>query len=355
MQLDRLLSDEARRPADLHLHGRHRLGPLEVVGLVEHQRRVQGHAARLLERDQHLGRAVLQRLEAGDGPAELVACLQVLHGRVEQRRHQAHGLGGQRGDRVLSDALDQRQRISRLPDRIGLVHAHPVQHDVRAAPAVVQAQGAARDAGCVRIDHEQRDPIAVAAVARHARAHQQAVGNVAVRHHRLGAPQAPAVCLALRDATHVVQAVARAGLAMRPCQHGLTRGDAGHPAHRLRVAGRAQRRCADHHRRQQGRERQRTRERLEHQHRVDGRAAESAMRGRIGQCQQADLGIACPQRAAEAFRRACLLPPLLEAAVARRQSLDAVLQHALVVVEREIHKPSTAFARMFFCTSLLPP
>jgi hypothetical protein len=55
-----------------------------------------------------------------------------------------------------------------------------------------------------------------------------------------------------------------------------------------------------------------------------------------------------------AFGGCHLAPALLEAAVARHQPLDAVLQHALVIAELEVHKPSTAFARMFFCTSLLP-
>ena len=48
---------------------------------------------------------------------------------------------------------------------------------------------------------------------------------------------------------------------------------------------------------------------------------------------------------------------LLEAVRAFHQAQHRVLQHALVVVEGEVHRqsPSTALARMFFCTSLLPP
>ena len=60
------------------------------------------HAARLLERDEHVRGAVLQRLEGADGDAELLAGLQVFDGGLERFVHRADRLGAQR--RVASSA-----------------------------------------------------------------------------------------------------------------------------------------------------------------------------------------------------------------------------------------------------------
>ena len=220
--------------------------------------------------------------------------------------------------------------------------AHALEHEVGTATTVMQAQRATGDARCLRVDDEQRDAVSAAAIAGDARTHEQAVCRVAVRHQHLRAAQPPAVAFTLRRAAHVMQAVVRFGLAVCPCDRRLSRDDRRHPARQLSVACRAQRRRTDHHRRQQRTQRQRPRDGLEHQHRVDRRAVEPAVNGRVRQGEQPDLGITRPQRAAETLGAAQLLLSPLEAAVARHQSLDAVLQHALVVVQLEVHEAPKA-------------
>ena len=54
------------------------------------------------------------------GDAELLARLEVVDRQLVQRRHRADGLGAERGDRLVDDALDQRQRRARLAEqRVG--------------------------------------------------------------------------------------------------------------------------------------------------------------------------------------------------------------------------------------------
>ena len=63
----------------------------------------------------------------------------------------------------------------------------PVERDDRGAQSIVRAACAPRDAGRIGIDHEQRDAVAVAALAVDTRADEQLVGAVAVQHQRLDA------------------------------------------------------------------------------------------------------------------------------------------------------------------------
>ena len=82
-----------------------------------HHGRQHGHAARLLERDQHVGGAVLQHLEAADGNAELLARLHVVDGEFVHRCHGADRFGANRRHRHIGDLFDQREGRAGLADR----------------------------------------------------------------------------------------------------------------------------------------------------------------------------------------------------------------------------------------------
>ena len=60
-------------------------------------------------RDKRIDGAVLQDLEAADLAAELPTRLQVIDGKFVHRRHRADGLSAERRDRLVYDALDERQ------------------------------------------------------------------------------------------------------------------------------------------------------------------------------------------------------------------------------------------------------
>jgi hypothetical protein len=110
MQLDRLLADQPAGAADLHLCGRQRVAPFDGILLRRHHRREHRHATCLLQGDQHVDSTVLEDLKAADLAAELPARLQIVHGQLVHRRHRAHRLGTECRDRLIDDALDERQR-----------------------------------------------------------------------------------------------------------------------------------------------------------------------------------------------------------------------------------------------------
>ena len=101
MQLHRLLPDEPAGAVDLHLHRRQRRRPLLRILMLDHHRGIERHRARLLERDQHVDRAVLQHLELADRRAELLARLEIVDRQPVQRLHDADRLRRQRRDGVL--------------------------------------------------------------------------------------------------------------------------------------------------------------------------------------------------------------------------------------------------------------
>ena len=120
MELHRLLADQTAGPADLHLGGGDRRAALLVIGFGRHHGGEHRHAARLLERDEHVDGAMLQHLEAADRYAELPARAQVFDCELVHRRHRADGFGRHRGDRLVDHPLDQRQGLARLAEhRLG--------------------------------------------------------------------------------------------------------------------------------------------------------------------------------------------------------------------------------------------
>ena len=94
------------------------------------RRRVPGHRGALLDRHQHVGQRVLDRLELPDGPAELDPHLGVLRGRLEapagdpralgrgQREREAAHLARRTREDLIAPAgrRARRRRSSRLPD-----------------------------------------------------------------------------------------------------------------------------------------------------------------------------------------------------------------------------------------------
>ncbi len=72
--------------------------------------RVPRNRARLLEGEQHVGAPVLHALELADRPAELLAHLRVLRGRLDAPRGATRRLRGQEDDREIGD---------RAPVRVG--------------------------------------------------------------------------------------------------------------------------------------------------------------------------------------------------------------------------------------------
>ena len=139
VQLDRLLPDEARALVDLHLGGGDRAAALGGVGLAAHHRCIEGHAARLLDGDQHVHRTVLQRLEAADRDAELLAHLQVLDGDLVHPLHRADRFGAQRGRGGVDGVFDQRQRGALGAEQGVGTHAHRLEADVGGALVVLRA------------------------------------------------------------------------------------------------------------------------------------------------------------------------------------------------------------------------
>ena len=103
--------------ADLHFGGRDRGGALLGVVEVGRHGREHRHAAGLFDRDEHVGGAVLQGLEAADRHAELRAGLEIFDGGLQRFIHRADRFGAQRDAGFVDHALDQRQAIFGIADR----------------------------------------------------------------------------------------------------------------------------------------------------------------------------------------------------------------------------------------------
>ena len=139
VQLDRLLADELHRLADPELGGRHRAPALVGVARRQLDGGQQGHRARLLEVDEHVGHAVLQRLEFADRRAELGARLQVFEGGGEDRFHHAERFGAQQAGAVVGRRVEDVPAGARRADQRRCRRAHIVERDVGGALAVERA------------------------------------------------------------------------------------------------------------------------------------------------------------------------------------------------------------------------
>ncbi len=132
VQLDRVLTDEPARLGDLHFRGGDAAAARDRIAalLVERHRGEVGHRARQLDLDEHLGHAVLQRLERRDRHAELLALLRVLDGRLEHRGHQPERFGAQRGVRVIEREAEQPVALAERADHRRVLDANAVETNV---------------------------------------------------------------------------------------------------------------------------------------------------------------------------------------------------------------------------------
>ena len=280
---------------------------------------------------------MLQRLLARQRGAELHARLQVLDGQLECELHRADRFRGERRDAGVHGRFDQRRGLARDADERVAVDADRLETNVRRTSPVVGAPGVARDAGTTRVDHEQREAVGVVHRTVDPRTHQQRIGAVAVQDRGLHAVDHPVLAFAPCAGRDVVEATGIRRLGMGPRQHPVAGHDGRHPARALRRARAAQRGRAEHQGRQERVERQRAAERLHHEHHVDRAAAQSAVGLGIREPEQPDAGRLPPQRAAEAVGLVRIRAPLLEAVLALHQAQHRILQHALVVVQGEVH------------------
>ena len=260
--------------------------------LLRHHGREHRHAARLLERDQHVDGAVLQHLERADRHAELLAGLEVLDGELVHLAHGADRLGAERRDRLVDHALDQRQRVvrgRRAPPRRRRARwrARPRR---RAARPASDSRGAtrrrrSRRPGTAPMPLRSRRPPAMRAVTTSLSALSPCSDDA------LGAVEHIARAVALRRRRDVGEVVARLALGVREGKQS---------ARRRRSAGSARRAApslAPWRRkpppridgREIGLERERAAERLHDDHRLDRRRRRSrhAPRRRAGRAGRA--------------------------------------------------------------------
>ena len=266
-------------------------------GDVKPQGAHQRHRGDLLRLDQHVGHAVLERLELADGLAELLALLGIVHRAFEQLAGNAGPFGADRDGGFIDDPLDQvdpagQQRIA----GDGAVF----EVDFRRAEAVNRGVIAARNAGAVRIDQEQLDALALPPAAAGAGRDEQVRGPRRGIDAGLVAIEDEARAVGLGSGGDVGQVVAALRLGIGKGDGGIARDDAGD--HRIghRAAHGLERAAADHDGLEPGFDRDDLAQFLHHDHVLDRAAAHAAVflgKGGAGQAQLArqrfpDAGIA---------------------------------------------------------------
>ena len=150
MQLHALLADEAHGLAQLHLGPRQCLAAFGL-GCAQLECGVVAHAACQLQLHLHVGHAVAQRLEGGDGHAELLALVHVLHGHGQEALHHAHAFGAGAGDAHVHGVGEGFEALG--GDEGG---GRVVELDVGSARFVLREVAARADALGRALDQEQR-------------------------------------------------------------------------------------------------------------------------------------------------------------------------------------------------------
>src|SRR3954465_9001810 len=338
VQLNRLLTDEFSGLADLNLGGadggRALLRVVEIAGHGGEHR----HAARLLQRHEHVGGTVLQRLETADRHAELLAGLEILDRGLERLIHDADRFGADRGARFIDDALDQRQPVLGIADhRIG-ADLDAGEADVGGMQPVLRRVAFLRHAFGVGRNQEYADAAGVALAALGARGDDQGVGALAVEHDEFLAVDHPAVALFLGRGRDVMQVVARVLLQLRE-RKGLAALDDARNVRGLLRGGpaMAQEAAGDDHGGEIRLEHQRLAHRLHRARDLDRARTEAALRHGERQRYRALLG----QLAPDVFAPAALFRPLFLALVeivgVAQQALDAFLEKPLLLRQIKIH------------------
>ena len=296
------------------------------------------HRAGLLDRDEHVGGAVLQRLEAADGDAELLAGLDVFDGCLQRLVHQADGFRTERGAGLVHHTLDQRQCVLCVANRGIRSYLHRGERDVSGVQAVLGRIALLDDALGIARHQEHADAGLVVAAALGTRGHDQRIRVLAIENDEFFAVDDPAGALLLGGGGNVGQIIARVLLELRKGK-GLAAIDDGGDVRRL-LLGRAamtQEAAGDHDRRQIRLQHQRLAQRFHDDHRLDSAGAEAAVGFREGQAEQALLGELAPDGFAPATLLLHVFLPLLKLVRIGEQAVDAIFEEALLLGQIEIH------------------
>ena len=157
MQLDGLFGDATRGAADIRLGCGDGAPAFVHIGAAGAHRRQIGHGLGLLGMDHHVHGAVLQRLEAADGLAELLPRLEIIERCGVERLHQADTLGAQRRKAKVANLFDQRVAGAAIAkQRLG-AGAYALEGNFRGAQSVYGAVIAHADARLPAMDDEQAD------------------------------------------------------------------------------------------------------------------------------------------------------------------------------------------------------
>ena len=357
MELHRLLADVAARVAHHHLGGRQRAAALASGRLRGAHCGKVAHRARLLDMDEHVRHAMLQRLEPGDGNAELLACLRVLDGRVEGGLQRAH-----RFRAADCEPLIERGRECgeggpvRADERAGRVR----QLHVGGAHAVERTVLRERHAGTFARHREDRDAGGLVGSARRPRRDQHQIGGRRVQHHRLAPLQYPAAATAPCAGGDAVQIVAGSRLEVRRNGDPVAGGHGDeHLLALLRRAQLADEDGADDGRGDPGLEQHGRSRRGCGEQRLHHRRRHPALLLGDLQREQAELRQLRPGLPAPSFARVEDLPPRIEPVLLGEKPLDHVAELLLLGSRTEPHEssysPRIVWAMMFFWISFEPP
>jgi hypothetical protein len=249
----------------------------------------------MLKRDQHFGGAMLQRLEAADGGAELLSGLEIIDRRLVHSRHRADGLGGERRHRCVRDALDQRECGAGFADHGIGADFHAGERHFGGALTVDGVIAASRNAGRRGIDNKQSDAVLLALAAADARRNDKALCAVAVQHQTFGAVEHVTRSFAARRGGDIGEIVTRLPFTVRERQDQIAGGDLRNKFAAQRFArAKPQQTAAQHHGGEIGFKRQRPPDRLHHNHGLDRPAAQSAVLLGKRQPEQTKLGVLAP-------------------------------------------------------------
>jgi hypothetical protein len=198
---------------------------MAAIFLIRHHGGEQRHAARLLQRYQHVGGAMLQRLKTADGDAELLSRLEVVDRELVHGRHGADSLGGKRGHCRIRDLFNQRESASRIANGGISADPHAGEGHFGGALTVDGVVAAGRNARRPGIDEKQGDAVLLALSAAHPRRNHKAFRAVAVQHQSFGAVEHVTGTVAARRGSDVGKIVACLPFAMRERQDEVAGGD----------------------------------------------------------------------------------------------------------------------------------
>jgi hypothetical protein len=304
------------------------------------------HRARLLLVQQHVGHAMLQRLEAADGLAELAAGLEVIDGGGHGGFHDADGFGAEGREADVQRRIDGLRYVDRRVASADFRGHGLVEQHVGRTLAVERRIAAQRDAGCCRGKRKQPHAAIVAPCR-----YQQQVGTVGMGHHGLAAAE-----LGIGNPHGFVTRIL-----VREHHDAFAGGDPGQPSGlKVGAGGTANQRRGDHGGGKIGFEQQPGAEGIHCQAGFERAIAQPSMVLVDADGQYAKFGQFLPDFAAPARGRVADAAAALEAVVPGDETTDSIGQRTLVVGEVEIHvagphSPMIICEMMFFWISLEPP